>query len=123
MKQIPKYTAEQIEAIATHLKAMPPVEKKKQEFSKQEAVKILIKEITLLQKRGYSLSQIADTLKGQGLDIASPTLKSYLQRAKSPAKSTKKEAVLDTSKTENIITEKADKSANNAPPKADTDDI
>ena len=36
-----KYTTEQLEAIASKLREMPPVEKKKQEHSKQEAVRVL----------------------------------------------------------------------------------
>ena len=39
-----KYTTEQLDAIATKLREMPPVEKKKQEHSKQEAVRVLSKE-------------------------------------------------------------------------------
>jgi hypothetical protein len=45
-------------------------------------VRILSKEIAALQKRGYTLDQILETLRGEGLSIATPTLKSYLQRAK-----------------------------------------
>ena len=80
-----KYTAEQLEAIAAKLRQMPPAEKKKRDFSRQEAVKILAKEITALQRRGYSLEQISESLRGEGLDVATPTLKNYLQRSK-PAK-------------------------------------
>ncbi|CAA9892575.1 Protein MobC [Candidatus Methylobacter favarea] len=76
------YSNEQLEAIAAKLKTMPVIEKKKQEHSKQDAVKVLSKEIALLQKRGYTLDQIAETLRGEGLDITTPTLKSYLQRIK-----------------------------------------
>ena len=56
-----KYTTEQLEAIASKLREMPPVEKKKQEHSKQEAVRVLSKEIAALQKRGYTLDQISET--------------------------------------------------------------
>ena len=85
-----KHTTEQLEAIAAKLREMPPVEKKKQEHSKQEAVRVLSKEIAALQKRGYTLDQISETLRGEGLSIATPTLKSYLQRAKP----TKKDCLL-----------------------------
>lgn len=77
-----KYTIEQLDAIAEKLKQMPPVEKRNQEVSKQEAVKVLAKEIVATQKRGYTLEQISEALRGNGLDIATGTLKSYLQRAK-----------------------------------------
>ena len=67
---------------------MPAIEKKNL-HSKQEAVKLLAKEITAMQKRGYTLEQISEALKGQGLAVATPTLKSYLQRAKpEPARKT-----------------------------------
>lgn len=86
-----KYTTEQLEAIALKLRQMPPAEKKKRDFNRQEAVKILAKEITGLQRRGYSLEQISESLRGEGLDVATPTLKNYLQRSKitkkNPAKS------------------------------------
>lgn len=81
-----KYTTEQIEAIASKLREMPPVEKKKQKHSKQEAVRVLSKEIAALQKRGYTLDQISETLRGECISIATPTLKSYLQRAKQAKK-------------------------------------
>lgn len=90
-----KYTTEQLEAIAAKMRSMPPVEKKKQEHSKQEAVRVLSKEIADLQKRGYTLDQISEMLRGESMSIATPTLKSYLQRAK-PAKKAKVKAPVDT---------------------------
>ena len=80
------YTTEQLEAIALKLRAMPPIEKKKQQHSKQEAVKVLAREIAAMQKRGYTLDHISKVLRGEGLDVATPTLKSYLQRAKPASK-------------------------------------
>lgn len=90
-----KYTIEQIDEIAEKLRQMPPVEKRNQEVSKQEAVKVLAKEIVAMQKRGYTLEQISEALKGNGLDIATGTLKSYLQRAK-PARKAPPRAPEDT---------------------------
>ncbi len=81
-----KYTLEKIETIAQKLRAMPPVEKKKQEHSKIETVKMLRSEIAAMQKRGYSLEQVSEALRGEGLDILTPTLKNYLQRVKAKAK-------------------------------------
>ena len=78
-------TLEQIEKISTELKELPPIENRQQQVSKQEAVKRLANDINDLQKRGYTLEQIADLLKSKGLDIGTKTLKSYLQRAR-PAK-------------------------------------
>ena len=77
-----KYTTEQIEAVRSKMKDLPPIEKKKQELGKSDVVKMLAKEIAVLRKRGYTFEQISDYLKGEGLDIGTPSLKSYLQRAK-----------------------------------------
>ncbi|WP_229258763.1 protein mobC [Duganella flavida] len=83
-----KYTTEQLDAIAAKLRSMPAVAKPKQEYTKQAAVGMLTKEINTLQKRGYSLAQIAEALRGEGLDIATPTLKNYLLRTKPARKKT-----------------------------------
>ena len=76
------YTTDELEKIALKLKKLPEIEKSKQKHSKQEAINYLKKEIISLQKRGYSLINIADTLKGVGIDISTPTLRNYLTRAK-----------------------------------------
>lgn len=78
-----KYTVEKIEKIQIKLRSMPTVEKDKAEINRRESVKMLAKEIGELQKRGYTLEQIAHLLRDEGLAVATPTLKSYLQRAKS----------------------------------------
>jgi len=80
-----KYTTEQIEAVRSKMKDLPPIEKKKQELGKSDVVKMLAKEIAVLRKRGYTFEQISEYLKGEGLDIGTPSLKSYLQRAKAAA--------------------------------------
>lgn len=121
-----KYTTEQIGAIAAKLHDMPPVEKKKQTYSKQEAVRVLSKEIAALQKRGYTLDQIAETLRGEGLSIATPTLKSYLQRAKPASKKATAQAPGDTPSARPAANKpemSADTSKATFTPKPDTDDI
>ncbi len=80
------YTAAQVEEIASKLRELPAIEAPPKDLTKQEVVKMLAKEIKSLQKRGYSLEQIASSLKGEGLDISTPTLKSYMQKAKTPTK-------------------------------------
>ena len=90
-----KYTAEQVEAMAAKLRQLPPVEKKTQDFSRQETVKLLAKEITALQRRGYTLDAISESLRGVGLDILTPTLKNYLQRARPGKKKTVRAASAD----------------------------
>ncbi len=104
-----KYTAEQIEAIAAKLREMPPAEKKKQNHGKQETVKILSKEIYALQKRGYTLDQISETLRGENLSITTPTLKNYLQRAE-PAKKARAQAPKDTPPSAPAVKKPADTS-------------
>jgi cell fate (sporulation/competence/biofilm development) regulator YmcA (YheA/YmcA/DUF963 family) len=79
-----KYTKSQIDSIGSKLKTMPVVDKNSQKVSKQEAIRILAKEIFSLQKRGYTLEKISELLSSDGLGISTSTLKNYLQRAKSP---------------------------------------
>ncbi len=79
------YKAEHLDAVAAKLRAMPPVEKKPRDHNKQEAIKILAREIKAMQTRGYTLDQIGEALRGEGIAVTTPTLKSYLQRSK-PAK-------------------------------------
>ena len=80
------YTVAQVEEIANKLRALPTIEPPPKDLTKSDVVKMLAKEIKSLQKRGYSLEQIASSLKGEGLDISTPTLKSYMQKAKAPTK-------------------------------------
>ena len=86
-----KYTKEQIEKVKEKLKNLPPLEENK-DLSKQEAIKMLQKDILLLQKRGYSLEKIAEVLKQEGVEISTPTLKSYLQRGKTKKEATPKKS-------------------------------
>jgi arginine repressor len=103
---------------------MPVIEKKKQEHNKQDAIKVLAKEIAALQKRGYTLDQIAETLRGEGLDITTPTLKSYLQRIKAgknkEPKKEQKKTTLPAEKKEQDTTKSSKASFT---PKTDSDDI
>ena len=78
------YTVAQVEEIAGKLRALPKIESPPKDLTKSDVVKMLAKEIKSLQKRGYSLEQISSSLKGEGLDISTPTLKSYMQKAKTP---------------------------------------
>jgi predicted nucleic acid-binding Zn-ribbon protein len=77
-----KYTVEDMELLAKKLRSMPKIEKKQKDITKQDAITALAKEISEMQKRGYTLEQIAETISGEGLAITTPTLKSYLQRSK-----------------------------------------
>ena len=61
---------------------MPPAPPAEVNVTKQEAVRLLAAEIAGLQRKGYTLEQIAESFSGDGLDLSIPTLKSYLSRAK-----------------------------------------
>ncbi|MFZ1640383.1 MAG: protein mobC [Candidatus Contendobacter sp.] len=84
-KRGPEYTLEQIERIATKLDALPKIEKAR--FGKRDAIERLSKSILNVLKRGYSMDDIADSLREEGLNLTASTLKTYLHRA--TAKSTK----------------------------------
>lgn len=127
-----EYTTEHLEAIAEKLKSMPKVEKKHQRHSKQSAVKFLATEIGLMQQRGYTIEAIAEALKGEGFDIATTTLKNYLQRAKAskiPEKTTIRAKKTPTAKSkqstqsQRMAADKDDASKASFSINEDTDDI
>jgi hypothetical protein len=92
-----QYTKDKIAAVAAKLQRMPDFVKEKTEFSKKETILMLLKEIKDLQRRGYSIEQIASTLKGEGIDISTPTLRSYVQqqqKKKAPKKVMAPQAVI-----------------------------
>lgn len=77
-----EYTVEMADRIAEKLRALPPMDASKTRLNKQGVVIHLAGEIAALQERGYTLEQVAESLRGSGLEITTPTLKSYLQRSK-----------------------------------------
>jgi len=82
------YTVEEAQEMARALRALPAMDDSKRRLSKQGVVTYLKTEIAALQQRGYPLDQVAESLRGIGLTIATPTLKNYLQRTKTkPVKS------------------------------------
>jgi len=81
-----EYTLEMAERMAEKLRALPAIDESMRRLNKQKVVNHLAAEIVSLQQRGYTLEQVADSLRGVGLDITTPTLKSYLQRTKKGAK-------------------------------------
>jgi hypothetical protein len=80
-----EYTVEQVTQVQEGLLALPAVEPSKRKLDKQAAVKCLKDTIATVQERGYTLEQIAESMSGLGIQITTPTLKSYLQRAKKPS--------------------------------------
>lgn len=103
-----------IEALRAKIKDAPEIAKEKRNISKQEAIRELKRDIESMQKRGYTLDEIAKFLTDGGLQITTPTLKSYLQRTKADKTKTqkqekKKHAVLEDAKKEAITPEKVEK--------------
>jgi DNA-binding transcriptional MerR regulator len=84
---------DKIEALKAKMKEAPEVVKEKRQLSKQDAVKELKREIEGMQKKGYTLEDIAKFLTDGGLQITTPTLKSYMQRSKAETPKPKKQEV------------------------------
>jgi hypothetical protein len=76
------YTLEQTEEMLSALRALPAMDGSKRRLNKQAVVKHMAREIAALQTRGYTIEQVVESLHGVGLEITTPTLKSYLQRVK-----------------------------------------
>ena len=76
--------------MAEKLRAIPAKDPSQRRLDKQGMVRHLASEILALQQRGYTLEEVAESLRGDGLDITTPTLKNYLQRAKGAAGKSKK---------------------------------
>ena len=76
-----KHTTEAVDEMIAKLRLLPPKDPAKRKLDKQESVKRMAQELIALQERGYTLEEIADSVRGVGLKITTPTLKTYLQRA------------------------------------------
>jgi hypothetical protein len=72
------YTRDDVEKIAEALRSLPAATKNK--LSKQGVIAHLAAEILGLQERGYTIEQIAESLRGLGLIITTKTLSTYLGR-------------------------------------------
>lgn len=84
------YTLEIADRLAEKLRATPAKDPSQRRLDKQGVVRHLASEILALQQRGYTLEEVAESLRGHGLDITTPTLKNYLQRAKGASSERKK---------------------------------
>ena len=82
------YTKSQIEEFSRRLKELPVIEKTAQ-MSKLETIKALKPDIIAMQKKGYKVEKIAEALTSLGLEITTPTLKSYLQKSSAKKKLSK----------------------------------
>jgi hypothetical protein len=70
----------QIAAIIEKARKAPRAPASEADVSKQEAVRLLRGAIAEYRRKGYTLEQIAESFRGEGLDLTTPTLKSYLSR-------------------------------------------
>ena len=78
-----EYTVESANWLIAELRAIPAKDPAKRKLDKQRMVSLLADELIALQRRGYTIEEVAESLRGRGLAITTPTLKNYLQRAKS----------------------------------------
>jgi hypothetical protein len=77
------YTMAALDEIRAKLMALPPKDPKQRKLDRQAGVKYMLRELTSLQERGYTLEEIVESVNGFGFQITTPTLKTYLQRARS----------------------------------------
>jgi hypothetical protein len=92
---------ERIEAAKSRLRALPEKPKASKALSIAEAIRQIKNEVRAALKRGYTFDEIAQALKEDGIDIGTPTLKSYVSRGnkkRTPAK-TASNALLKTATT------------------------
>jgi len=88
-----EYTVESANWLIGELRAIPPKDPAKRKLDKQRMVSLLAGELIALQQRGYTIEEVAESLRGRGLAITTPTLKNYLQRAKSKTEKRAKSGV------------------------------
>jgi hypothetical protein len=77
-----RLTRAQVALMVEKARRMPPAPPDEENVTKQEAVRILAPEIAGLQRKGYKLEQIVAGFRGDGLDLSTATMKSYLSRVK-----------------------------------------
>ncbi|MEP6652924.1 MAG: protein mobC [Myxococcales bacterium] len=75
-------TRAQVALLAEKARRMPPAPPAEANVTKQEAVRLLAGEIASLQRKGYTLEQIVASFRGDGLELSTATMKSYLSRVK-----------------------------------------
>jgi len=72
---------ERIEAAKSRLRALPEKPKAPKALSIAEAIRQIKNEVRAALKRGYTFDEIAQALKEDGIDVGTPTLKSYVSRS------------------------------------------
>ena len=79
------YTLEAADKLLGVLRALPPKDPAQRRLDKQAVIRHIAEEITALQRRGYTLEEIAGALGAEDVEITCPTLKNYLQRSRRAA--------------------------------------
>ncbi|MEO8211611.1 MAG: hypothetical protein ABI560_00370 [Myxococcales bacterium] len=74
------YSLQMVNEIASALRALPAKDPSERRLHKQAVIRHIVQEITALQKRGYTLEEVARIVTTEGVEVTTPTLKSYLQR-------------------------------------------
>ena len=77
-----RYTVADAERLAEKLLAKPVPERRAQALNKQGLIREILPAIETLVARGYTMAQVAESMREEGFEITLPTLMSYLQRAK-----------------------------------------
>lgn len=75
-------TKAKIDEISAQLRQLPALPKAEISVNKKDAVQALRKDIEALQKKGYTLQKVSEILTGNGIDLSTSTLKSYLSKDK-----------------------------------------
>lgn len=69
---------------------MPPLEEAKRKLTLQQAIARMAGELAELQRRGYTIDDIANILRATGVEISANSLKTYLSRLRNPPKPRRK---------------------------------
>ena len=94
-------TVAQVDDLRLMLREMPAQEETKQKLTLQQAIARMADELTELQRRGYSIDDIANILRGTGLEISPQSLKSYLSRSRSTTKQRRRRSVAAATRNKN----------------------
>ena len=76
------HTAEDANRVRELMRAAPDKAPNQRRMDKQAIVADVIDDIEAIQKRGYTLEEIAELWATGGVELTVPTLKSYIQRAR-----------------------------------------
>jgi len=79
------FTPKQVEAAKARLSSLPERPAQQKPLNLAESIREMKTEIQAALKRGYTLEEIAQSLKDDQFDVGVPTLRAYLSRKNRPA--------------------------------------